>query len=154
MIQPLRTVHRLAFVALAFVLPVVLVAGLGARRPRGPSRVLVLQLSSSAYLVRKSDALWQKHAIQTEFYSDSNLSGDIQVAMRPAQELNEPDLLLYWSVAQPTGDSLPDAAQLLGPFAVGEAFSLPLSADRGGYLILFSLPHHGLFDTAKVEKLP
>jgi len=54
------------------------------------------------------------HTIQTAFYSDSNRSGDIQVALRPAQELNEPDLLLYWSVEQPTGDSLPAAAQLLG----------------------------------------
>ena len=154
MIQPLRTVHRRAFVALAFVLAAVLVAGLGARLPRVPSRVQVFQLPSSAYLVRKSDTLWQTHTIQTEFYSDSNRSGDIQVALRPSQELKEPDLLLYWSVEQPTRDSLPAAAQLLGPFAAGKVFGLPLNVDRAGYLVLFSLAHHGLFDTAKVEKLP
>jgi len=94
------------------------------------------------------------HTIQTAFYSDSNRSGDIQVALRPAQELNEPDLLLYWSVEQPTGDSLPAAAQLLGPFAAGKAFTLPLNVDRAGYLILFSLAHQSLIATAKVEKLP
>ena len=38
MIQPLRAVHRRAFVALAVVLPAILLIGLGARRPRlGPS---------------------------------------------------------------------------------------------------------------------
>ena len=37
MIQPLRAVHRRAFVALALVLPTILLIGLGARRPRlGP----------------------------------------------------------------------------------------------------------------------
>src|SRR6476469_1315266 len=117
MIPTLRTGHRRAFVALAFVLPAVLVVGLESRRM--PSRVQVLQLPSSACLVRESDTLWQMHTIQTAFYRDSNRSGDIQVALRPAQELNEPDLLLYWSVEQPTGDSLPAAAQLLGPFAAG-----------------------------------
>jgi hypothetical protein len=105
-------------------------------------------------LVRKSDTLWQTHTIQTTFYSDLNRSGDIQVSLHPAKELNEPDLLLYWSVEQPTRDSLPAAAQFLGPFAVGKAFGLPLSVNRAGYLVLFSLPHQSLLDTAKVEKLP
>jgi hypothetical protein len=92
--------------------------------------------------------------MQTEFYNDSNRLGDIQVALHPAQELNEPDLLLYWSVEQPTGDFLPATAQLLGPFAPGKAFTLPLNVDRAGYLVLFSLPHETVFDKAKVEKLP
>ena len=152
MIQPRRAVHRRAFVALAFVLPAVLLAGLGGRRSARPSRAQVAQLTSSGHLVRKADTLWQKHAIQTEFYS--NRSGKIQVVMHPAQELNEPDLLLYWSVEQPTGDSLPAAAQLLGPLVAGGAFALPLNDERAGYLVLSSLPHQSLFDTAKVEKLP
>jgi hypothetical protein len=153
MIQPLRTVHRRAFVALAFVLPAVLVAGLGARHPRVPSPVQIFQLPSSAYLVDKSGRLWRRHTIQTAFYRDANLSGDILVVLRPAQELNEPDLLVYWSAEQPTGDSLPAAAQLLGSFAAGKPYTLPLNADAPGYLVLFSLAHRNLFDTAKVEKL-
>ena len=153
MIRPLRTAHRRAFVALAFVLPALLAAGLVARRPLRPSRLQV-PLPSSAYLVRKSDILWQTHTIQTTFYSDSNRPEDIQVSLHPAKELNEPDLLLYWSVEQPTRDSLPAAAQFLGPFAAGKTFGLPLSVNRTGYLVLFSLPHQSLVDTAKVEKLP
>ena len=44
MIQPLRVVHRRAFVALALVLPAILLIGLGARRPGlGPS-ALMLQM--------------------------------------------------------------------------------------------------------------
>ena len=154
MIQPLRTVHRRAFVALALVLPAVLVAGLGARRPRVPSRLHVFQLPSSAYLARKSDSLWREHSIETEFYLNSNRPGEILVALHISQALNEPDLLLYWSMEHPTGASLPPTSQLLGPFAADKPFTLPLNADGGGYLVLFSLAHQSLFDTARMEKLP
>ena len=154
MIQPLRTVHRLAFVALAFVLPVVIVAGIAARRPRLPSGSPPVQLPGSAHRGTKSGTLWPKHAMRTEFYSDSNRPGEIDVVLIPAEELNEPDLLLYWSVNPPSGDSLPAGARLVGPFIAGTAFVLPLNSDRSGYLVLFSLPHQTVFDTAKVERLP
>jgi len=150
MIQPLRTVHRFAFVALAFVLPVVIVAGLAARRPRLVSASQ--QLSASAQLVRESGTLWQKHAMRTEFYSDSERSGEVDVVVIAAEELNEPDLLLYWSMDPPSGDSLPAGARLVGPFIAGKPLPLPLRL-RGGYLVLFSLPHQTVFDTAKVEEL-
>jgi hypothetical protein len=104
--------------------------------------------------VRKSDTLWQKQSIQTEFYRNSNRPGEVLVALRPSPELTEPDLLLYWSVTEPTGDSLPTTSQLLGSFAAAKTFALPLNAGRGGYLVLFSLPHQSLFATARVEKLP
>jgi len=154
MIQPLRTLHRRVFVALVFVLPGLLVAGLEARRPSVTSNVRVGQVPGSAHLVRKSDALWQKHAMQTEFYDDAKRPGEIQVALHPALELNEPDLLFYWSAVQPAGNSVPAAAQLLGPFVAGKAFALPSNIDRTGYLVLFSAAHQTVFDTAKVEKLP
>jgi len=154
MIQPLRAAHRRAFVALAFVLPALLVAGLGKRHSRLPSTVQGGQVPASAELVRTSGALWQKHSIQTDFYRASDHSGEMRVALYPAQELSEPDLLLYWSAERPTGDSLPATARFLGSFDVSRTFALPLSVDQGGYLVLFSFPHESLFDTAKVEKLP
>jgi hypothetical protein len=77
MIQPLRTVHRHVFVALAFVLPAVLVAGLGARHAPLPSHIPSIALPSSAYLVRKSGTLWQEHSIGTEFYRNSYRPGEI-----------------------------------------------------------------------------
>ena len=158
MIQPLRTVHRRAFVALALVLPAILLLGLGARYPRQRLSLLATQLPNSTHLLRKSDTLWQKHAIQSEFYSDSDHPGDIYLVLNPvvlhtAQEPSEPDLLLYWSTDQPQGDSVPSPARLLGPFIAGKVFTLPMSLGRTGYLVLFSLPHHTVFDVARVETL-
>ena len=154
MIQPLRTVHRFAFVALAFVLPVVMVAGIARRHPRPGSEQPTMQLPASAQLVRKSGTLWPKRALRTEFYSDSRRPGEIEVVLIPAEEFNEPDLLLYWSAIPPSGDSIPASARLVGPLIVGKPFVLPLSVSGSGYLVLFSLPHQTVFDTAMVEKLP
>jgi len=153
MIQPLRTVHRLAFVALAFALPVVIVVGLAARRPRLASGSPHVQLPASAQLIRKSGTLWPRHAMRTEFYRDSDRPGEIEVVLIGAEELNEPDLLLYWSVDPPSGDSLPAGARLVGPLIAGRPFVVPLSVSGSGYLVLFSLPRQTVFDTAKVEKL-
>ena len=152
--QPLRTVHRFAFVALAFVLPVVIVAGLAARRPRLASGAPRVQLPAAAHLERTSGALWSKHAMRMEFYSDSDRRGEIDVVLVAAEELNEPDLLLYWSVDPPSGDSLPAAARLMGPFITEKPFALPPSLSGSGYFVLFSLAHQAVFDMAKVEKLP
>jgi hypothetical protein len=154
MIQPLRTMHRFAFVALAFGLPAVIVAGLAARLPRLASGSPPAQLPASAQLVRKSGALWPKHAMRTEFYSDSDRPGEIDVVLIAAEELNEPDLLLYWSMDSPSGDSLPAGARLVGPFITGKLFALPPNLSGSGYLVLFSLAHQTVFDAAKVERLP
>jgi hypothetical protein len=153
MIQPLRTVHRLAFVALACVLPAVIVAGLAARHPRLSSGPPLVKMPSSAHLVRTSGTLWRKHAMRTEFYSDSTRPGEIEVVLIPNEEFNEPDSLLYWSVDPPSGDSLPAGTRLVGPFIAGKPFVLPVSVTGSGYLVLFSLAHQTVFDTAKVEKL-
>jgi hypothetical protein len=157
MIQPLRTVHRRAFVGLALVLPAILLVGLGARHPPQRLSVPAGQLPNSAHLLRKSDTLWQKQTIESEFYSDSNHPGDMFVVLNPvghpAREVIEPDLLLYWSTDQPRGDSVSSHSQLLGAFIAGKVFTLPMSLGRTGYLVLFSLPHHTVFDVARVETL-
>jgi hypothetical protein len=154
MIQPLRTLHWRAFVALGLVLPAILVAGLAFRRPRQQLSVPAAQLPASANLVKKSETLWQKHTIQSQFYRDSNRPGETYIVLYPAQEANEPDLLLYWSTDQPQGDSLPAHPRLLGPFMKAKAFILPANIERTGYLVLFSLPHHTVFDIARIESLP
>ena len=154
MIQPLRTVHRFAVVALAFVLPVVIVAGLAARRPRLASESRPVQVPTSAQLVGTSGTLWPKHAMRTEFYSDSSRPGEIEVVLIPTEEWNEPDLLLYWSADPPSGDALPASAWLVGSFIAGKPFVLRPNGDRSGFLVLFSLPHQTIFDTAKMERLP
>jgi hypothetical protein len=154
MIQALRTVHRLAFVVLAFVLLVVIVAGLAARRPLRASGSPPVHPLASAQLLRRSGTLWPKHAMRTEFYSDSRHPGAVDVVLITSEELGEPDLLLYWSVDPPSGDSLPAGARLMGPFITGKPFVLPPSLSGSEYLVLFSLAHQAVFDTAKVEKQP
>jgi hypothetical protein len=153
MIQPLRTVHRRTFVVLGFVLPAILVVGLGARRPQRHASAIAAQVPDSAQLVRKSDSLWQRHAMQTQFYRDPRKQ-EIYAVLLPAQELNQPDLLLYWAANAQQGESLPTDAQLLGSFTAGKALVLPSGAQRGGHLILFSLAHQAVADTATVESLP
>jgi hypothetical protein len=154
MIQPLRAVHRRAFVALALVLPAILLIGLGARRPRlGPS-TYAADVPDTANMVRESSTLWQKHSIQSKFYRKPDRPLDTYVVLLPAEELNEPDLLLYWATNPPRGNVLPANAQLVGTFTMTRVFLPPLNEERAGYLILFSLAHQTVFDAAKVETLP
>lgn len=155
MIQPLRTVHRRTFVALAFVLPGIVVLGLWSRHSFPAPTAHASQVPASAHLVRKSSA-WQKNPIQSDFYrrSDDPQDLNVVVVLQPAQELNQPDLLLYWCAAAPQGNDLPGDALLLGVFSAGKAFLLPLNEKRAGYLVLFSSAHQAVFDTAQVETLP
>jgi len=149
MIRPLRTAHRLAFYGMAVLLPAVLIAGLTARPSSHVSEVSASQRALSARLVRQSEGLWKKHPIRSEFYRDADKTS---VLLVPKGSLNEPDVLVYWVVSPPTEQSLPDNAQLLGPFVPGHP--VPVTAERDGYLILFSLPHNKILDVASVEKLP
>jgi len=154
MIQPLRTVHRRAFVALALVLPAILLLGLGARYPRlGPIAHATDELDSGT-MVRESSNLWQKHRIQSKFYSKPDRPQGIYLLLQAVRELNEPDLLLYWASNTPEGSVLPADAQFVDAFTTGKAFLLPLDEKRAGYLVLFSSAHQTVFDIARVEKLP
>jgi hypothetical protein len=154
MIQPLRTVHRRAFVTLALVLPAILLAGIEGRHPGTSLTGRSPELPATAYLVRESNGLWTQHSIATKFYVRSDSPKDIYVVLRPTQPLNEPDLLLYWSTNTPRGKSLPSESLLVAPYTADEAFTLPLDKERAGNLILFSLAHQTVFDSARVEKLP
>ena len=154
MIQPLRAVHRRAFVALAVVLPAILLLGLGARRPRLNLSTHATDVADTGNMVRESSTLWQKHSIQSRFYSKPDRPLDTYVVLLPAEGLNEPDLLLYWATNAPQGNVLPAEAQLVGAFTTGKAFLLPLNGKRAGHLVLFSPAHQTVFDTARVEKLP
>jgi hypothetical protein len=108
----------------------------------------------TAYVVRDSSNLWQRHAIRSKFYSTSDRPQEIYVLLLPAQDLHEPDLLLYWFTNPLQGKVLSGKAQLLGAFPAGKAFLLPLDENRAGHLALFSPAHQAVIDTARVEKLP
>lgn len=154
MIQPLRTMHRRAFVLLAVVLPAILLVGIEGRRPGTGPTGHSPELPANAYLVRESNGLWTQHPIATKFYGRSDRPKDIYVVLRPTQALNEPDLLLYWARNTPQGNSLPSESLLVAPYTADQAFALPLEKERAGNLILFSLAHQTVFDSARVETLP
>jgi len=154
MIQPLRAVHRRAFVALALVLPAILLIGLGARRPRPGPKTHAPDEPDTGSMVKESSTLWQKHSIQSRFYRKPDRPLDTYFVLLSAEDLNEPDLLLYWATNAPQGNVLPEDAQLVGVFATGKAFLLPLHGKGAGHLVLFSPAHQTVFDTARVEKLP
>lgn len=154
MIQPLRNVHRRAFVTLALILPAILLAGIEARHPGTSLTGRTPQLPTNTYLVRESNRLWRQHSIDTKFYGRSDSPKDIYVILRPIQALNEPDLLLYWSTNTLQGNSLPSESLLVAAYTADEAFALPLDKERAGNLILFSLAHQTVFDSARVERLP
>jgi len=154
MIQPLRAVHRRAWVALALMLPAIVLIGLGARPPRLTPSAQAARVPTTAHVARESSNLWQKHAIQSKFYSTSDRPQDIYVVLQPAEELNEPDLLLYWASDAPQGNALPGNAQLVGTFTTGKAYLLLLNEMPAGHLVLFSPAHQTVVDYARVEKLP
>jgi hypothetical protein len=154
MIQPLRVVHRWAFVMLAPVLSAVLLIGLAARHSRSGPTARGADAPVGMYVVRESSNMWQKHTIQSKFYSKSDRPQDIYLVLQPAKELNEPDLLLYWATNGLDGNVLPAGAQFVGVFAMGKAVLLPPQDKGTGNLVLFSRAHQTAFDTARVEKLP
>ena len=154
MIQPLRAFHRRGFVALAMVLPAILLIGLGARRPSLDATPVAANAPDGGRIVRESSTLWQKHSIQARFYRKPDHPLDTYIVLLPAEELNEPDLLLYWCASAPQQNSLPGDSQLLGAYRSGKAFLLPLNATGGGNLVLFSAAHQAVFDTARVENVP
>jgi len=153
MIQPLRAAHRKTFAVLAIALPAMFWIALRAREAPLAKSSAIVAMPPSMYLLRQSDRLWGKPIIQSKFYGDSANGDDVEVVLLPPQEMNDPDLLLYW-----TGDLRPAADisgwKLLGPFGEGRVFSLPLDAKRGGHLALYSLAHREFVDSALVEKLP
>ena len=151
MIQPLRTMHRRASIALALVLPTVLIVGLMARRPARHSDLKTQNLAARQ-TVRQSDHLWAKHAIRSVFLRDKNDPTAIQVVLEPLDDLSIPDLLVYWSPELSGGGSLPTNAVLLGTFEKSEPLQLQQSNAKG-FLILYSLAHQSIVDAAPLESV-
>jgi len=135
--------------ALVLVLPTVLVVGLMARRPlpRTGSKTDNAEVQQP---IRQSDRLWTKHAIHSVFLRDTSHPTTVQVALEPLDDLSAPDLLVYWSPRLSGSDKLVSDAVLLGPFTKGTSLQLRES-DTQGFLILYSVAHQSVVDTASLE---
>ena len=152
MIQPLRTVHRWTFIVLAGVLPVILGIALKARPRVVSARVDTVRTEHASGRQNETTAVWAKQTFSTEFYSDAKNSG-VRFTLMPLRDLDEPDLLLYWSSQHRTTSPELSGAHLLGSFRPGSSYSFPAGTQQGS-LILYSLAHREIVDSARVEGLP
>jgi hypothetical protein len=150
MIQPLRNIHRRVFIALAALLPLILVAALKARHPFPVVSTAMLSVPQYSPPLKQPSVAWNKNSFDTEFYADPNNAEGLLVVLRPRRDLDDPDLLLYWAAGNSPGIN---AAHLLGSFRAGNAYSLPVEIDRGS-LVLYSLAHGEIVDSASIEGLP
>lgn len=135
--------------ALALVLPTVLVVGLLARRPlpRTGSKSANAEVQQP---IRQSDRLWTKHAIHSVFLRDTSDPTAVQVRLEPLDDLSAPDLLVYWSAELSDANQLPSQAVLLGTFQNGKSLQFQ-KINSKGFLILYSLAHQSVVDTASLE---
>jgi hypothetical protein len=133
MIRPLRRAHRAVVTTLAVLLPVLVVAGLAARR-EVPASMESMRLSP-------------RPATREE-----ETPGVIVRWEKRLERLPAPDVLVYWSREPVAGSELPRDAVLLGRFVPGV---LPRPASRSaGYLILYSLARREVLDTARLGGQP
>jgi hypothetical protein len=142
MIRRLRARHRVMFVLLAPILPVILIVALVGRSPvpaTGLPRELMDQEDPSLVAVGSEWTMLKSPRIQARFFARQGDSTPSAIALDHVEQPTPPDLLLYW--AETAGDSttLPADAVLLGPLETGKQLRLPV-ANRG-YLILYSLAH-------------
>src|ERR1051325_5183256 len=99
MIQPLRTVHRHVFIALATLLPIIVVAALIARRQFPTARPATFSIPQDAIRLKQASATWNKNSFDTEFYSEPKNPNGVLAILKTRRNFDVPDLLLYWSEA-------------------------------------------------------
>jgi hypothetical protein len=74
----------------------------------------------------------------------------VQVGLEPFGDLSAPDLLVYWSAELSDVNQLPRQAVLIGTLGSGKR--LPFrKINPKGFLILYSLAHQSVVDTASLE---
>ena len=151
MIRPLRSAHRRAWLALALVLPSVLIVGLKARRPLTHEDSKINN-SEARQAIWQSDDLWTKHKIHSAVLRDTSDPTSVEVVLEPLDDLSVPDVLVYWSLELSGDDSVPTSAVLLGTFRNSKPLRLQERKAKG-FLILYSLAHQSLVDTASLESV-
>lgn len=137
--------------ALALVLPTMLVVGLMARRPL-PYAKSKTHYSEMRQAIRRSDHLWTRHTIHTAFLRNTSDPPAVQVVLEPLDDLSLPDLLVYWSPELSGSDRLPTNALLLGALRNGKPLQFQESNVKG-FLILYSLAHQSVVDAVPLESV-
>lgn len=149
MIQPLRNYHRWIFEGLGVVLPIIFLAGLAVRPSATQSASAATPIAGKKIV--ESTGAWKNHIITTTLYSDDS---GVSFRLQPVSSLNQPDLLLYWSAdTVPPTSGFGENATLLGAFEVNRLYKLP-AGSKGGSLLLYSLAHRQLVDSAQLDPHP
>lgn len=148
MIRCLRRVHGAAALGGLLFLPPLIVLGLSARRE------LPRQLQGPWDGDRGRDAgLTEEGALQWAIsVGDDGRSLDLQ----PSRDLQEPDVLVYWSPGVGPFDAIPEDAILLGLLAGAEArrFEMPDAAQgvADASILVYSLARAELLTTLRCPK--
>ena len=152
MILPLRQRHRRVFAVLGVLLPLAFALGIAARRTVPHTASLPPELSSWTQSFTATDYerddLFGKSPVQVRLWREQG-TGRFAVGFNAAKDFLKPDLMAYWSAGQPTSNTLPPDARLLGAFVAGPLVLPAEASDTDGYLILFSLANQEIVDVSK-----
>lgn len=144
MIAPLRRRHRTLFVVLSLAVPALFLVALAHRPPAPQVPELPPEFASGGAEAGERLELFAGYAALRTVNG-----GGAHLTLEALEPLRRPGVLAYVSTDAPT-DQLPTDAHLLGPVTWGQArtFTLPPAAVHGGHLVLYSLPHQEIVDTA------
>jgi hypothetical protein len=149
MIQPLRIIHRRVFLVFAIVLPGIFIGGLRARRTWPVMAAQPLPIAGASGSV-EADGNWRQFHIRLKIFHGEPSESVTRVQLLPQGDLAEPEVLVYWSVAEPKDSSLPDDARLLGKLDPSVSYTLPEMAHGGSFLILYSAARSALLDWTEI----
>lgn len=149
----LRQRHFYTFIILILILPLLVIAGLAARRlpqpiDRFPAALTTETPEPSGTFVDLS-CHWTGQSIATRIIKRESMMIELNVL----QTIQEPDLLLYWN-SEPSDDtSLPTQSHLLGSLANTGITRFPISSQivTNGYLLIYSLGHQEVISSTRYE---
>jgi hypothetical protein len=153
MTRSLRQKHRLVFVVLGGLLPVVFTIGISMRQSVPPVEIVPLELRSQTQTFTATgyerDDLFAKPPVKVCLWEDLS-NGQLAVGFSAPKDFEKPDLLAYWVTDRlAITDKLPADAILLGSFA-STLLALPNQATNSeGSLVLFSLADQEIVGVSK-----
>jgi hypothetical protein len=153
-IQPLRATHRIVFFVWLLILPSLFVAGMHSRHkwPATASANSSALRAGEQMLSNTQQTVGGLHFEARELAYSAN-PADRVVQITSQAPVVVPDLLIYWTQI-PVQTSLPDSAQLLGPYRSGERYPLPTGSNGSGFVVLYSLGQQKVLGSFSVGKHP
>lgn len=148
MIQPLRRVHRSAFLVLGVALPAVFIGGVLARHPAYASvdslrNKPILNDATTEFEARRGSAKFKMLLVGGK---ESGPAREFHIG--PAPGFLAPDVYVYWSRSKP-GTSIDSNATLLGPLVPQQPYTVP--SDAAGYFVLYSVAQGEVLGSAQLE---